>query len=217
MGYAAPTNELSVGTPHTLAWLTGDYENVNGSSYDDIIYGNLFDNTLYGSAGNDFISGAAGNDNLYGGAGNDNFIYAANNNGIDAITDLQAGDIITVVGSNFNSALTSGNGSTLRLNQIQYQISNGNTYLYVGTDDTNGYDIKIILNGIFGSDQFVLSNSNIIIEHPSPSVQFSTTSSSASEGNSGKPNYYRHSPVKCRSNLYGHHSDYLLRYCNFRG
>ncbi len=217
VGYAAPTNELSVGTPHTLAWLTGDYENVNGSSYDDIIYGNLFDNTLYGSAGNDFISGAAGNDNLYGGAGNDNFIYAANNNGIDTITDLQAGDIITVVGSNFNSALTSGNGSTLRLNQIQYQISNGNTYLYVGTDDTNGYDIKIILNGIFGSDQFVLSNSNIIIEHPSPSVQFSTTSSSASEGNSGKPNYYRHSPVKCRSNLYGHHSDYLLRYCNFRG
>ncbi len=87
VGFAAPTNDLSVGTPHTLVWLTGDYENITGSSYADIIDGNLFNNTInagpgndvmYGGLGNDTfdwdISKRSGNDTMYGGMGDDVFV-----------------------------------------------------------------------------------------------------------------------------------------------
>ena len=62
VGFAAPTNDISVGTPHTLVWLTGDYENILGSSYADTINGNLFNNTINGGRGNDKIDGGAGID-----------------------------------------------------------------------------------------------------------------------------------------------------------
>jgi serralysin len=62
VGFAAPTNDLSVGTPHTLVWLTGDYENITGSSYADIIDGNLFNNTINAGPGNDTIDGGTGID-----------------------------------------------------------------------------------------------------------------------------------------------------------
>ena len=163
VGYAAPTNELLVGIPQTLSWLTGDYENVNGSSYADIIKGNLFNNIIYGGGGNDQITGGGGNDILYGGLGDDNFIYSASNDGLDIIADLQLGDIITVAGSNFTSPITTGNGSSVGLNQIQYQVSSGNTYLYIGTDNSLGYEHKISLSGDFGLSQFLLNNSSITV------------------------------------------------------
>ncbi len=48
-----------------------DVENVQGSSYDDILLGNAKDNKLIGAGGNDTLKGGGGHDALYGGAGDD--------------------------------------------------------------------------------------------------------------------------------------------------
>jgi hypothetical protein len=154
VGLATTTDDYLSSVPQTLFWLTGDYENVVGSGYADIIYGNLFDNS---------ISGGAGNDTMYGGAGNDTFIFAASGNGVDTISDLQVGDIISISGCTFASPVTTGNGSSLGLNQIQCAVSNGNTNLYIGTNSTPGFDLQILLNGIFSPTQFLVSGSNITL------------------------------------------------------
>ncbi len=48
-------------------------ENLNGSDYNDVLYGDSSANTIYGNSGDDVIAGGGGADSLYGGAGNDTF------------------------------------------------------------------------------------------------------------------------------------------------
>ena len=48
-------------------------ENINGSDFDDVLYGNSGNNFIYGNSGNDIIAGNGGVDSLYAGAGNDTF------------------------------------------------------------------------------------------------------------------------------------------------
>lgn len=61
-GYAVPTTDLYLAAPHSLTWLAGDYENVIGTGFADVIKGNLFNNTIKGGGGNDQIDGGAGCD-----------------------------------------------------------------------------------------------------------------------------------------------------------
>jgi Ca2+-binding RTX toxin-like protein len=65
-------------------WLTlsGWFENVIGSAFDDDIRGNDADNTLNGSAGNDTLKGGNGSDMLNGDAGDD---LLDGGNGTDAL------------------------------------------------------------------------------------------------------------------------------------
>jgi Ca2+-binding RTX toxin-like protein len=62
------------GGGNTLA-LTGEFENVYATPWDDSILGNTADNTFIGYAGNDTLIGQSGNDTLDGGEGNDS-IYS---------------------------------------------------------------------------------------------------------------------------------------------
>jgi hypothetical protein len=83
------------GSPSSLRWFMGEYENAVGSAGNDLIVDNALDNViyggngddylaatnggnndLYGDAGNDTLSGGAGNDAMTGGAGDDTVIYA---------------------------------------------------------------------------------------------------------------------------------------------
>lgn len=48
-----------------------DVENVEGTDFNDIIWGNAFSNTLSGGKGDDELHGREGSDVLFGGAGND--------------------------------------------------------------------------------------------------------------------------------------------------
>ena len=100
VGFAAPTNDLSVGTPHTLVWLTGDYENIIGSSFADVIDGNLFNNTIKAGLGNDTIDGGAGIDTavyagkrsnytLTKGASTYNAIDKTGADGADSLTNIE--------------------------------------------------------------------------------------------------------------------------------
>ncbi|MBP2295975.1 beta strand repeat-containing protein [Azospirillum rugosum] len=54
-------------------------ENLNGSTFADILTGDASDNFLGGDAGNDTLDGGAGNDNVSGGAGADSLVGGAGN------------------------------------------------------------------------------------------------------------------------------------------
>ncbi|MBC3919048.1 DUF4214 domain-containing protein [Undibacterium sp. CY18W] len=59
------------GSPVSLRWFYGEYENAVGSAKADVIFGNDLANNIYGGAGNDGIDGMGGNDSINGGDGND--------------------------------------------------------------------------------------------------------------------------------------------------
>ena len=124
----------------TYALAQGAFENANGGSGNDSLYGTEIDNTLNGGDGDDFIfgeggsdtiTGGEGHDNLFGGAGSDVFVFA-DNSGHDAIHDFEVGlDLIDLSSNsqvaNFNDVLNLasqvgsdvlidfGNGSTIGL------------------------------------------------------------------------------------------------------
>lgn len=62
---------VGTGSPQSLRWLYGEYENAIGSSSVDLIEGNNLDNVIDAGEGDDFIYGEDGNDTICGGIGND--------------------------------------------------------------------------------------------------------------------------------------------------
>jgi len=84
----------------TLA-LTGVFENVVGTSFDDKILGSDVANALHGGLGNDVLAGAGGDDRLFGGA-----------NGRDDQTD---GSHYPRFGSVLGDSLVGGGGNDLLL------------------------------------------------------------------------------------------------------
>ena len=66
-------DEKELAAPHTLFWLMGEFETINGSSGSDTFIGNESNNVLRGEGGDDTIVGGIGNDYLDGGNG-DNII-----------------------------------------------------------------------------------------------------------------------------------------------
>jgi hypothetical protein len=116
---------------------------------------------LIGGLGNDTLNGGPGDDIIYGGAGNDTFVFSVSNNGVDTIFDITVGEVIRVTGALFNGRASIGDGSNVGLNQIQCSSSGGITTLCIGTDSTQGTDIKILLTGNYSASQFIASGQNI--------------------------------------------------------
>ena len=73
--------------------VAGGTFSITGSSGINVITGGAGNDTIDGGAGNDTITGGGGVDVLTGGTGNDSFVVSATAaaNGIDLITDFQAG------------------------------------------------------------------------------------------------------------------------------
>ncbi len=66
--------QISTGATGANLYSTiANVENLNGSDYNDVLYGDGSANTIYGNSGDDVIAGGGGADSLYGGAGNDTF------------------------------------------------------------------------------------------------------------------------------------------------
>jgi Ca2+-binding RTX toxin-like protein len=76
--------------PSRWTWLWGEYENFDGSRFDDVVIGNAFDNTLQGGDGNDILEGGEGDDTFdwdpamrkgadtfRGGPGNDRYVLSS--------------------------------------------------------------------------------------------------------------------------------------------
>ena len=64
IGHVAPEQEVDLLFPHTLVWLTGEFENVIGSFFADKIVANDLANTVRPLGGNDWIDGGAGQDRV---------------------------------------------------------------------------------------------------------------------------------------------------------
>ena len=117
-----------------LLTLTGLFEIVYGSIFDDVITGNAADNTLAGGDGNDTLDGNLGDDLLNGNAGNDTL---TGNDGID-----------TLNGGDDSDNLNGGTGNDLLNGDA------GDDTLSGGEDDDtlNGDDGNDLLNGENGND-----------------------------------------------------------------
>ena len=63
--------------------ITGGFENVVGSDFNDTITGNAGNNVLVGLGGNDTLKGMAGNDTIIGGDGDDNLNGGDGNDTVD--------------------------------------------------------------------------------------------------------------------------------------
>jgi Ca2+-binding RTX toxin-like protein len=111
VGMAAPIGLSS----QTLVWLAGDYENVVGSQFADVIEGNLFNNFLNGGSGNDAMYGGygndtfdwdstkrSGNDTMYGGLGDDTYVLDSSS---DSVIEL-FGEGTDTIWANFSYNLT---------------------------------------------------------------------------------------------------------------
>jgi Ca2+-binding RTX toxin-like protein len=88
--------------PTKWTWLWGEYENVTGTSYVDVISGNELNNDINGGAGNDYMEGGLGNDRfdwsansragedkMVGGPGNDT--YVVNSVGDELVENISEG------------------------------------------------------------------------------------------------------------------------------
>ncbi len=79
-------------------------ENINGSDYDDVLYGNGGANVIYGNNGNDVLAGNGGADSLYGGSGNDTFRVTSANLAATALFDGGTGtDTLYAPGASFTA------------------------------------------------------------------------------------------------------------------
>src|SRR5262249_48602815 len=73
--------------PGGFVFLSGNFENVVGSPFDDVIKGNAGDNRITGGGGNDILSGQGGADTYF---------FAGTGLGSDTITDLHPGNADTL-------------------------------------------------------------------------------------------------------------------------
>ncbi len=124
--------KMSDGTYLSQAQVTVSNGNINGNSYNELIYGGvnadtikggggidwLFGNdgndNIYGDAGNDILFGGRGNDFLYGGAGNDilrggtgsdTFVFGAGGIGNDTIDDFDLVQDQLTIDSSYASSM----------------------------------------------------------------------------------------------------------------
>ena len=121
--------------------ITGGFENIVGSNFDDTLTGNTGNNILIGLAGNDFLFGREGDDTLVGGAGADTFTGGV---GIDT-----ADYSTSPGGGNVDLSTASGSGSDAQGDTFS-TIENvtGSAFSDVITGDTGNN----VLRGLVGAD-----------------------------------------------------------------
>lgn len=127
--------------------------------------GNALDNLLVGNDGANALYGGSGDDTLTGGAGDDLLLFAISDSGIDSVADFADGDVLRVAGLQFSSPVTEGNGAALEQNQVQLASNGIRTTLTLGTDAAPGFDMSIVLDGVFSANQFYTFGSDIGFTH----------------------------------------------------
>jgi len=100
--------------PQKWTWLWGEYENLSGTAFDDVLFGNDLDNSISGGNGNDYLEGRGGDDvfdwesnsrggidTLVGGEGNDTYCLDSPS---DSVIE-NAGEGVDTVYVEFNYSL----------------------------------------------------------------------------------------------------------------
>ncbi len=123
------------------------FENLTGSSHDDVLGGDNAANILTGGDGNDRLHGRDGDDTLNGGTGNDTLygdggsdIFALTSlSGVDTVKDftLDGPDADSINVSDLLSGYDSESGNLNNFVRLVYQNSN-NSELQVNTDGQGG-------------------------------------------------------------------------------
>jgi len=145
------------------AYTTGAYGGT-GNALDNVIRGNLGANVIDGGGGNDTLVGGDAGDTLTGGSGNDQFLITTADTGIDTITDLGIGDLITVWGVFFNGQVSVGNGASVGMGEVQVASAGGQTMLSIGVDGTPGADLQIRLEGLYPAANFQAHGFDIVYD-----------------------------------------------------
>lgn len=139
--YSAAAADVTVNLGSGTASNDGDggsdtlvnFENVAGSTFNDVISGDASANTLSGDSGNDSLYGAAGADTLDGGSGTDTADYSAAAAGVTV--DLSTG-----------TTADDGDGSSDTLFSIENVTGSGYVDVLTGSSGANG------LSGGAGND-----------------------------------------------------------------
>ncbi|MCQ8129988.1 DUF4347 domain-containing protein, partial [Methylomonas rivi] len=138
---------------------TQNPDTLNGSMWNDRIYGLGGNDTLYGSAGSDTLEGGDGYDYLYGSTGNDTLIAGNNDSNTDTEGNRlygEAGDDILIGGDNaaVSDQLSGGTGNDHLIGLA------GNDILYgeAGSDNLDGGAGNDQLDG--GADNDTLDGGN---------------------------------------------------------
>ena len=159
---------LSASNPTKWTWLWGEYENINGTPYMDVISGNDLDNTINGGGGDDYLVGGAGNDTfdwnislragndtMIGGTGNDTYVLDSI---YDVIVENASEGIDTVfVGFSYSLLNTSLENVKAFSNQTVGLTLTGNSYGNVivggkGGDTLRGNEGDDRITGMGGGD-----------------------------------------------------------------
>lgn len=112
-----------------------NFENLEGSNYNDQLTGDSAANVLHGLAGDDVIRGGGGADTLVGGAGSDQFVFeAAASNGLDIIQDFTAGvDKLVFSSADYGSGTFSQAGNVLSYDGVDIAVFK-NGYVFNNAD-----------------------------------------------------------------------------------
>ena len=138
--------------PASLRWFYGEYENAQGSSQADSIFGTKYANSICGNGGNDFIEGGGGDDSLDGGAGIDIASYSGSG----------CNYIITKTSSGYAITDTTGVNGTDTLTNFEYLFFSEDGA--VAIDDPSATGSTNRLTGSSNHDTFTATSSNDLID-----------------------------------------------------
>ena len=83
--------------PSSLRWYYGEFQDVIGSTSNDLIYGNSLDNVIYCGGGNDIINGGGGNDTVVFNGNPTQFHLIVTNSGTITISNNTITDTLTQI------------------------------------------------------------------------------------------------------------------------
>lgn len=147
-----------------------NFENIQGSEFDDVLTGSDEANYLIGYGGNDDISGAGGRDIILGGAGADTLdggddadtlIYTGSSAGVMVSLVADEGGLQQATGGDAEGDVISGFENVYATNFNDVLMGNDDRnilYGYAGTDILSGGGAADVLRGGSGADVFVFDS-----------------------------------------------------------
>ena len=95
----------------------GGHDSLHGGDGNDILYGNAENDNLYGGNGNDILNGGEGNDLLYGGEGNDTYIFGRGYDH-DTISDTQGENSLYITQADYDNLWLTRDGNNLKVSVL---------------------------------------------------------------------------------------------------